>query len=264
VRLYRANAGPLTAVAAIATAVTLLATFARAGVSLSSLSGPSFGLTLFRGSGGSHIGLDARILAYGLVGLLGGAWAAATIVPLLLRHVRERRSARYAELGAGLPFVAWVTVAALIIALLEVVLRVLLFFGLPEALGPLPLELVVELLLATAVLFYVPLIVDGDDGLSALLASWRLVRRTGFWRLLVYLLVADVAVMLSANIAILVAELLPGDAVLVAVQLFLGLIVVPLMTTFTTVLYLLATGARAPLLAATVTSEDQRRRGSVA
>jgi hypothetical protein len=100
-RLCRANAGPLTAVAAIATLVAIVVSFARVGTSLTS----SYGLSPSTGTGGSHIGLDGQVFAYGVVGPLAGAWEAATILPLLLRRVRDRAAPRY-DLLAGLPYLA--------------------------------------------------------------------------------------------------------------------------------------------------------------
>lgn len=262
-RLYRANAGPLTAVAGIATVVALAVSFARVGPSLTSFGSPSFGLTLTTGAAGSHIGFDAQVFAYGLVGLLAGAWEAATIVPLLLRRVREGAAPRY-DLLAGLPYTAWVVVATLLVALLTGALDMLMFFGMQGAIGSLPLELLVGLVLRTALLFFVPLIVDGEDGLTSLLASWRLVRRSGFWRLLVYLLVAGLGLM-SASIALgLFDAVLPDWAQGRFTLLVFGLVATPLMITLTTVLYLLCTGARAPLLAGTLPAADERSRGSLA
>ena len=212
-RLYRINAGPLTAVAAIATAVILLATSARAGVSLSSAFGsPLFGLNLSSGSGGAHIGLDPQLLGFGLVGVAAGAWSAATMVPMLLRHVREGQPARFADLSVGFAYLVWVLVATVLVALLEAGLIVLAFFGLPALLSLVVPLLVLEFLFSTAILLYVPLIVDGDDGPSALLASWRLVRTTGFWRLFVYVVVAELAAMVLVLIADLFAALLPNGA----------------------------------------------------
>ena len=262
-RLYRANAGPLTAVAAIATLVAIVVSLARVGPSVTSFGSPSFGLSLSTGTAGSHIGFDAQVFAYGLVGLLAGAWEAATIVPLLLRRVRDGAAPRY-DLLAGLPYLAWVVVATLLVALLAVALRTLLFFGIQGAIGPLPLEFLVELLLGTALLFFVPLIVDGEDGPSSLLASWRLVRRSGFWRLLVYLLFAELGVMSASIVLGLFDAVLPDWAQGRFTLLVFGLVATPLMISFTTVLYLLCTGARAPLLAATLPTADGRSRRSLA
>ncbi len=184
-------------------------------------------------------------------------------MPLLLRRVRDAAAPHY-DLLVGLPYLAWVVVATLLVALLAVALRMLLFFGIQGAIGPLPLEFLVELLLGTALLFFVPLIVDGEDGPSSLLASWRLVRRSGFWRLLVYLLFAELGVMSASIVLGLFEAVLPDSTQVPFTLLVFGLVGTPLMISFTTVLYLLCTGARAPLLAATLPNADGRSRGSLA
>jgi len=185
------------------------------------------------------------------------------MVPLLLRRVRDGAAPRY-DLLAGLPYLAWVVVGTLLVALLDVAVRLLLLFGIQASIGPLPLEFLVQLLLGTALLFYVPLIVDGRNAPTSLLASWRLVRRSGFWRLLVYLLVADLGVMSASIVLGLFDVVLPDSTQAPFTLLVFGLLATPLMISLTTVLYLLCTGARAPLVAATLSSADGRSRGSLA
>ena len=253
----------LTAVAAVATLVTVVVSFGRVGPSLVPHVVPRSGLTVLLDETGTHIGLDWRVVAYDLVSLLAGAWAAVTMVPLLFRFVREGTVDAY-DFRAGLPYLPRVIVATVFIALLDAGLRLLLILGLAGGMWELTplLELAMQLLVGTALLFYVPLIVDGADGLGALPSSLRLVSRNGFWRLVVYVFCADLVVMVAALVVNLPDMLLPSAARAPVDLLVLGLIVTPLMVCFTTVLYLICTGARAPLVAATPPASD-RSRGSL-
>jgi hypothetical protein len=251
-------------VAVLATLVSLILTSGRVGPSLAPHVTPPSGATVLFDDSGTHVGLDARTVAYSLVGLLVGAWAAATMVALLLRYVHEGTASSF-DFRAGLPHLPWVLVATLLIALLDAGLRLLLIVGLPGDTWELTtlLEFAMPLLLGTALLFYVPLIVDGADGLRALLKSLRLVSRSGFRRLLVYVFCADLVLMALALATNVFGMLLPSTARGPLDQLVLGLIVTPLIVSFTVVLYLICTGARAPLVTATPSVAD-RSRGSLA
>jgi hypothetical protein len=262
-RLYRANLWPLTAVAIIATVATVAASLALSGSPLDSVNDSNFGLTVAHDADGSRLGFDLSLLLYSLIGLLAGAWATATMVPQLLRFVRRPEPARL-DLKAGVPYLGSVALAALLVALLGSALLVILGFTWPGALTSFLFQFAVSLLIGTAALFYVPLIVDGQHALDSLLASLRLVRANGFWRLLAYLLVFQLVVSFAANVAGLLGALLPDAAQPIAVLLVIGVIVTPLMTSFTTVLYLLCVGERVSLVAATDPSLDQRSWGSIA
>lgn len=243
-RAYRANVAPLTAVAVIITAVSL-------GISLigghghTRLSGYLFGLGLYSSGEGFGVGFSPLELLSGLVWIVVDAWATASMTVMLLRHLRGGRRARLADLRVRLPYVAWTAVAGLFVGIIGAGLSAPLFVGLGQAWIA---TIALQLLVWTAIVFYSPLIIDGMNGVSSLYGSWRLVRSAGFLRVLGYLLGAYVLITVFGGAVTWLTSILGSQTLLIVLQVALGLLVTPLLMSYTVVMYLMATGSRAWLL----------------
>ena len=245
-RIWRVNLLPLLVVGALATAAGLLVAVPTEGLhSAYAFSGTSLVVLSTRPP---HLLMSLPIVVTGLVSIAAFGWASATMVAMLIDHVRKRRPASLRDLGCGLPFWGWVTAIYLLQILLDSGASVVEHVS-PAlyALGSLG-SFIVTTLFLTAFVFYSQAIVDERrDGFSALGASWLLVfRDAGFWRVLGYQLLFDfcLAPILVAGVALSLhfgAHSIRGG---VSLQLLTGLVFEPLAVAFVTVLYMLARGRR--------------------
>ena len=248
VGLYRADVVPLVAVAAIGAPVTLATTLTfRALMSDPSVTGSSLGVIIRSDSSGTHAGWALPALAAGLIGILAGAWASATMVSMLVGHVRSGRRARLGDLGCGLQYWAWAALAALIVKLVDTGLNTVGALILPGAVTPARLvSLLIVLLVGTAVVFSVQEIVDlGRNGAAALLESWRLVRRAGFWQVLITFVLGSICLLPILFVEVFATTvLLPVASRVVVTSFVTAVIIGPLAAAFVTVMYFLAQDAR--------------------
>ena len=196
----------------------------------------------------------------GLITIATSAWATATIVVMLLRHMREGRRARLGDLGCGLRFWPWIVLVALLDTVIAETMNLTVNFAEPfplfSAIGMAAYaltNLVVALFLgATIFAFSTQAVTDAHcNALTALGASWRLVFRVGFWRVLGnrLLFALCLAPLVLAASALNAERFTSWSAVAgpVAGQTLNGVVVAPLLAAFATVMYLLAYGDRARL-----------------
>jgi hypothetical protein len=247
-RIWRANAVPLVTVGFLGSAIALLAAALIEGMhSTFSFSGAAFGILVRGSDSGTHLSLSSPMLATGLITIAASSWASATMVVMLLTHVRRGRRASVRALGCGLRYWPWVAAVVLLEDLLNrgVYLVELIWPNL-LALTGLP-GLAVSLLFMTVFVFYVQEIVASRrNGFAALAGSWTLVLRTGVWRVFGNRLLFAVfllPVLLPELVLVLHfgAYSAAGSGLS---QLLSGVIAAPLLTAFTTVMYLLARGER--------------------
>jgi hypothetical protein len=247
-RISRANAVPLVTVGFLGSATALLAAALIEGVhSTFSFSGASFGILVRGSDSGTHLSLSFAMLATGLITIAASSWASATMVVMLLTHVRRGRRAGVRALGCGLRYWPWVAAIVLLedllnrgFHLIELIWPNLLAFTVLPGLA-------VSLLFMTVFVFYVQEIVASRrNGLAALAESWTLVLRTGIWRVFgnrLLFAVCLLPVLLPEFVLILHfgAYSAAGGALS---QFVSGVVVTPLLSAFTTVMYLLARGER--------------------
>jgi hypothetical protein len=249
-RIWRANLALLVAVALAAGALSLLAPALIEGLHSSfSFSGVEFGVLVHRSDGGTHLSLSLPMLATGLIAIAASSWTMATMIAVLLLYFGLGRRAGVRELGCGLPFWPWV---AAIVLLEESLDRgVHLIGSLWPVLTPFTglAGFAITTLFVTVFTFYAQEIVaSGRDGFAALAESWRLVARTGVWRVLGNELLFFVCLLpvLFPEVA-LVAHFGAHSVAGAASSQLLTVVLTPLMASFTTVMYLLACGERAKL-----------------
>ena len=129
----------------------------------------------------------------GLITIATGAWATATMVVMLLRHARDGRRAKLADLACGLRYWPWVVLVALldrvIVEVMHVATELAAPFSMVNLIGIAFYSLVpfaVTVFLETTIFaFNVQEITDAHcNALTSLGASWRLVFGAGFWRVL--------------------------------------------------------------------------------
>jgi hypothetical protein len=247
VRLYRANLGPLLVVAMIAGALVLATTLLFRHLSPGvAITGAHLGVIVRSGTGGSGIRLVLPSLAVGLIEVFVLAWASATMTAMLVGHVREGRSATLGDLKAGNPYWATVGAAALLIRLVPTGLNTLSALPPPGASAPLRvIATILDVAFSVAVIFYVQQIVDaGRNGGAALLESWSVVRRVGFWNVLAVVVLGEICVVPVMVVTMLLGMLLPIGIRSAAIGFAITVILGPLVAAFATVMYFLATGAR--------------------
>jgi hypothetical protein len=244
--MWRANLLPLLVVGLLATAVGLLIALLTEGPH-SSHAFSSTALVVISDQA-PHVRLSGPVVVTGIVSIAALGWASATMVAMLIGHVRDRRPADLGDLACGLPYSGWV----IVISLLEILLDrgasiVEQASPMLDPLGTLG-SLIVGTLFLTGFAFYAQCIVDERrDGFSALAASWSLVfRGVGFWRILgcQILFMLCLTPILAAGFAPTIhygSHSVPGA---VSLQLLTGTVVAPLSAAFVTVMYLLARGRR--------------------
>lgn len=248
-RLWRVNVGVLIAVGFIGSAVSLLAAAALEGVhSPHAFSGMSLiGLTILSGGDGVSVRLHPSVTLTFLIAGAATAWVTATMVTMLLTHVRSGTRPRLRDLGCGLPSWGWV---ALIVLGENLVLRLASVAG-ALWLGLLPFSVLARLAVGTAFftvfLLYAQVIVgQRRDALDALAGSWRLVVGAGFWRVLGnYLLFVLCLSPIMVATVLLSAHFHARGLAEAQDQVVFGVVVGPLSAAFLTALYLLARGDRA-------------------
>jgi len=245
-RVYRANLGVLSAVAAVSSVVAVAAGLVGRTMSHETFfKTTSFGVYSVSDEGGSHLHASWPMVACHLLGVVALAWASATFVSLLLEHLRD---ARRPSLGlqaflSGLPYWLWVAAFAV---LFDVVDRFSLLAGSITSPGSPMLFVSVTLTVVIGILFifYVQEIVDARRaGTAVLHDSWLLMHRVGFLRVLGNRLLFGICLLpiLVVQLLALNAHGVPGSAVS---QLLDGLVVAPLTSAFVTIMYLLASGRR--------------------
>lgn len=246
-RIWRANLVPLLAVGLLASAIALLAASLIEGThSFFSFSGNALGIGFYSGSDGSGVRLDTHMFATGLTTIAASAWASATMVVMLLGHLRHGRRASPGDLGCGLRCWGWVALAALLVSTVEQMASLLQFFWLGFSPFFILVVLFVTVALASVFVFYVQEIADARrNSLTALGASWRLVRRAGYWRVFGNLLLFGLCLLpLLVAENLLISMRYSGWAGPAAGQLLTGMVEASLVAAFTTVLYLVAGGDR--------------------
>ena len=249
-RIWRANLVPLLAVALAAGAISLLAPALLEGLhSRFPFSGVGFGILVHNSDSGRHLSISLPMLATGLITIAVSSWTTATMVAMLVLYVTMERRVGLRELGCGLQFWPWVATVVLFESLLDrgVHLAELLWPALTPLTGL--AGFAITLLFITVFTFYAQeIVVRRHDGFAALAGSWRLVRRTGIWRvlgneLLFFACLLPILVPALALVAHFGAHSVAGAA---SSQL-LSVVLTPLMLSFMTVLYLLASGKRTKL-----------------
>ena len=119
-RIWRANAVPLVTVGFLGSAIALLAAALIEGMhSTFSFSGAAFGILVRGSDSGTHLSLSSPMLATGLITIAASSWASATMVVMLLTHVRRGRRASVRALGCGLRYWPWVAAVVLLEDLLN-------------------------------------------------------------------------------------------------------------------------------------------------
>ena len=118
-RIWRANLWSLVTVSTLACAVALLAAALIEGThTIFSFTDTALGVTLNSSGSGTisstSLGLERAMTFTGLITIATGAWATATMVVMLLRHARDGRRAKLADLACGLRYWPWVVLVALL------------------------------------------------------------------------------------------------------------------------------------------------------
>jgi hypothetical protein len=256
------NLWPLVVVSALACAVALLAAALIEGThTIFAFTNTSLGITLSSSGSGSisstSLGLQRATTFTGLITIATGAWAGATMVVMLLRHMREGRRAKLADLACGLRYWPWVVLVALLDHLIAEVMNVATDLAAPFSMvNPIGISLnivitsgVTLLLGVTIFAFYVQEITDAHrNALTSLGASWRTVFQVGFWRVLGNRLLFTLCLvpLVLAESALNAARITSWGTIAgpIAGQALGSVVIGPLPAAFATVMYLLARGDR--------------------
>jgi uncharacterized membrane protein len=214
--LFRLDLGPLLVTALIASVILGVAS----AVLLAVMAG-GIGLARYGGAVGgvfaSASAFSAFILVF-VVGLLVYAWAAATMFRMIVRRVRERRPATYADMKETDQIGAF--------AVAFVILGVLI--GIGYALLVIP-----GLILVTLWIYALPLVVDRRIGVGEAMAeSRRLAAAPGYFTTFLTWLVGALVV----GIIVSVLNVIP------VVGLIVGLLAVPFELAYVLSMYFQATG----------------------
>jgi hypothetical protein len=248
-RLYLDDLGPLLAVAVVAAlaVLSITALLESRGSGPYPMLGGGYGIAISSNGVESHVQVYWAVFLAGLARLAILSWASATMVAMLLAQIRRGRHPRLADLGCGLRYWPAVLVANLVFYAVEGVVHLVgLIFFLQVVIG-LPLTIAV-LLLDVVLVFRIQEVVEGgNNGLAALLASYRRVRRAGFLRVLRPLVVGVLCILPILAMVVVVANFAGHQAAGNATAMLLGIVVEgPLVAVFTTVLYVAVTEADGP------------------
>ncbi len=214
--LFRLDLGPLLVTALIASVILGVAS----AVLLAVMAG-GIGLARYGGAVGGVFASASAFFAFILVfvvGLLVYAWAAATMFRMIVRRVRERRPATYADMKETDQIGAF--------AVAFVILGVLI--GIGYALLVIP-----GLILVTLWIYALPLVVDRRIGVGeAMSESRRLAAAPGYFTTFLTWLVGALVV----GIIVSVLNVIP------VVGLIVGLLAVPFELAYVLSMYFQATG----------------------
>jgi len=244
-RVYRANLGVLSAVAALSTVVAVAAGLVGRAVSHEAFfTTASSGVYSVSDGEGSHLHASWPMVASHLLGVVALAWASATFVSLLLGHLRDARrpSLGLQTLLSGLPYWLWVAAFSVLFDIVDRLLHLAASVTSPASPPMLFVPLTLTVVIGILFIFYVQEIVDARRaGTAVLHDSWLLMHRVGFWRVLGNRFLFGICLLPIVVVQVLALSVhgVPGSAVS---QLLEGLVVAPLNSAFVTIMYLLASG----------------------
>ena len=230
--LFRLDAGPLLVTALIASAIVGVAS----AVLLAVMAG-GIGLARYGGELGGIFGSASAFFAFLLVfvvGLLVYAWAAATMLRMIVRRVREGRPATYADMKETDEIGAF--------AVAFVILGVLIGIGYALLVVP-------GLILVTLWIYALPLVVDRRISVGeAMSESRRLAAAPGYFTTFLTWLVGALVV----GIIVSLLNVIP------VVGLIVGLLAVPFELAYVLSMYFQATGEGGLVDAALGTASSNR------